>query len=170
MESSEDQQHGYLGHGVCIPIMRRQYPCQPAVAPLAVGGSGLPDWEGEWQPVISVREATTDWPKGPRDGRVVEVATHSMTNLRGRSDSTGNRVKHMTKQARAARLQAPKISKRSHLLTTTSWLALVPTGRDMCIGASHAGRKVGLQDAECTCPAAGVGGGAAGTRCTMPSG
>lgn len=40
-----------------------------------------------------------------------------MTNFRGRRDSTGKSVKQMTKQAAAPRLQAPKIIKRSHLLT-----------------------------------------------------
>ncbi|KAH8177545.1 hypothetical protein LIA77_02627 [Sarocladium implicatum] len=43
--------------------------------------------------------------------------TYKMTNFRGRRDSTGKRVKQMTKQAAAPRLQAPKIIKRSHLLT-----------------------------------------------------
>ena len=43
--------------------------------------------------------------------------TYRITNLRGLIDNTGNRVKHMTKHARAARLQAPKINKRSQRLT-----------------------------------------------------
>lgn len=48
--------------------------------------------------------------------------THRMASLRGRSDMTGKRAKQMTKQASAARLQAPKISIRSHRLTTGSRL------------------------------------------------
>ena len=40
-----------------------------------------------------------------------------MANFRGLRDRTGNRKKQMTKQARAARLQPPKTSRRSHLLT-----------------------------------------------------
>lgn len=46
--------------------------------------------------------------------------TYKITNLRGLKESTGKRVKHMTKQARAARLQAAKTNKRSHLLTVGS--------------------------------------------------
>lgn len=45
------------------------------------------------------------------------VDTYRMTNLRGRTDRTGNRAKQMTKQARAPKLHAPKTNKRSHLLT-----------------------------------------------------
>lgn len=48
--------------------------------------------------------------------------TYKMTNLRGLMERTGKRVKHMTKQARAARLQAPKTIKRSHRLTAT-WVS-----------------------------------------------
>lgn len=49
--------------------------------------------------------------------RGVWEATYRMTNFLGRSERTGNRAKQMTKQARAARLQAPKTSIRSHRLT-----------------------------------------------------
>lgn len=45
------------------------------------------------------------------------METYRITNLRGRRDNTGNKAKQMTKQARAPRLQAPKMSKRSHRLT-----------------------------------------------------
>lgn len=45
------------------------------------------------------------------------MRTYRMTNFRGFSDRTGNRAKQMTKQARAPRLQAPKMSNRSHRLT-----------------------------------------------------
>lgn len=41
-----------------------------------------------------------------------------MANLRGFSERTGNKAKQITKQATAARLQPPKISSRSHLLTS----------------------------------------------------
>ena len=47
----------------------------------------------------------------------VREATYRMTNLVGRKESTGNKAKQMTKHARAARLQAPKTSMRSHRLT-----------------------------------------------------
>jgi hypothetical protein len=40
-----------------------------------------------------------------------------MANLRGLMARTGNKVKQITKQAAAARLNAAKISSRSHLLT-----------------------------------------------------
>ncbi len=40
-----------------------------------------------------------------------------MTNLRGFGNRTGQKAKQMTKQAKAPRLQAPKINKRSHRLT-----------------------------------------------------
>lgn len=45
------------------------------------------------------------------------MRTYRMTNFRGFSDRTGNRAKQMTKQARAPRLQAVKMSNRSHRLT-----------------------------------------------------
>lgn len=69
-------------------------------------------------------------------------STHSMTNLRGLSERTGKRVKHMTKQARAARLQAPKINKRSHLLTATRVSPATPRGATT---ASHAGSRYGYR-------------------------
>ena len=43
--------------------------------------------------------------------------TYNMANLRGFNDSTGNKAKQMTKHAKAARLQAPNTSSRSHRLT-----------------------------------------------------
>lgn len=43
--------------------------------------------------------------------------TYNIANLRGFRDNTGNKAKHMTKQTRAAALQAPKTSRRSHRLT-----------------------------------------------------
>lgn len=45
------------------------------------------------------------------------MRTHRMTNFDGLSVKTGKRKKQMTKQARAPKLQAPNIIKRSHLLT-----------------------------------------------------
>jgi hypothetical protein len=45
--------------------------------------------------------------------------TYKMTNFRGLVAMIGKRVKHMTKQAKAARLQAAKTSNLSHLLTAT---------------------------------------------------
>lgn len=46
-------------------------------------------------------------------------STYRMTNLRGRVATMGKRVKQMTKQARAARLQAPKTKSLSQRLTKT---------------------------------------------------
>lgn len=57
------------------------------------------------------------WEGREPDGSGDQVETHRITNLRGRRDSTGNKAKQMTKQARAPRLQAPKMSKRSQRLT-----------------------------------------------------
>jgi hypothetical protein len=52
--------------------------------------------------------------------------TYKTTSLRGLPAAmTGKRAKHMTKQARAPRLQAPKISRRSHRLTMSRRLAFV---------------------------------------------
>lgn len=53
---------------------------------------------------------------GPGRGRS-RGETYNMANLRGRRERTGNRAKQITKQARAAKLQPPNISMRSHLLT-----------------------------------------------------
>lgn len=47
-----------------------------------------------------------------------ELITYKITNFLGRKDRTGKRKKQITKQARAPKLQAPKINIRSHLLTT----------------------------------------------------
>ena len=48
-----------------------------------------------------------------------------MTNFDGLSDRTGKRKKQITKQARAPKLQAPKIINRSHLFTVgaSPWAA-----------------------------------------------
>lgn len=43
--------------------------------------------------------------------------TYSIANFRGCSDKTGNKAKQITKHAKAARLHAPNMSNRSHLLT-----------------------------------------------------
>lgn len=48
------------------------------------------------------------------------MTTYRITNFLGRNDRTGKRKKQITKQARAPRLQAPKIIIRSHLLTMTA--------------------------------------------------
>lgn len=45
--------------------------------------------------------------------------TYNTTNLRGLSVKTGNRAKQITKHARAPRLQAPNMRRRSHRLTVT---------------------------------------------------
>jgi len=46
-----------------------------------------------------------------------KVDPYRITNFRGLVIRTGQRAKQSTKQARAPRLQAPKISKRSQRLT-----------------------------------------------------
>lgn len=77
--------------------------------------------------------------------------THNMTNLRGLRDRTGKRVKQMTKQARAARLQAPKINSRSHRLTATP---VSPATRE----AHHPDHMQNLRHRPktgCTCPLQG---------------
>ena len=43
--------------------------------------------------------------------------TNKMANFRGTGHKIGNKAKQRTKQAKAAALQAPKTSSRSHLLT-----------------------------------------------------
>ena len=43
--------------------------------------------------------------------------THNMANFRGCGNRMGNSARQTAKQAKAARLQPPKISRRSHLLT-----------------------------------------------------
>jgi hypothetical protein len=52
---------------------------------------------------------------------VVEISgkahSYRITNLRGLVIRTGQRAKQSTKQARAPKLQAPKINKRSQRLT-----------------------------------------------------
>ncbi len=54
---------------------------------------------------------------GVKGGEIGGPTTHRMTNLRGRVATMGNKAKHTTKQARAARLHPAKINKRSHRLT-----------------------------------------------------
>lgn len=65
--------------------------------------------------------------------------TYKITNLRGRRDRTGNRVKQMTKQAAAARLQKAKTSRRSHRLTALQVSYLQPRG---VASASHGPSEV----------------------------
>lgn len=48
------------------------------------------------------------------------TATYKMANLRGLSVRTGKRKKQIMKQTAAPRLQAPKMSIRSHRLTSVS--------------------------------------------------
>ena len=43
--------------------------------------------------------------------------TNKMANFRGTGHSIGNKAKHRTKQAKAAKLHAPKINSRSQRLT-----------------------------------------------------
>lgn len=43
--------------------------------------------------------------------------TNNIANFRGTGHRIGNKAKQRTKQAKAAALQAPKTSSRSHLLT-----------------------------------------------------
>lgn len=47
-----------------------------------------------------------------------DPTVHRITNLRGLRERTGKRVKQMTKQAAAARLQKANTSRRSHRLKT----------------------------------------------------
>lgn len=68
--------------------------------------------------------------------------TYRITNLRGFSERTGKRVKQMTKQARAARLQAPKISRRSQRLTAKEVSRCYPRHG---ASASHAASKAWLE-------------------------
>ena len=49
-----------------------------------------------------------------------EFLTYKMANFLGVTMRTGNKAKQMTKQAKAARLQAPNTSSRSHLLTVSA--------------------------------------------------
>ena len=46
--------------------------------------------------------------------------TYKMANFLGVTMRTGNKAKQMTKQAKAAKLQAPNTSSRSHLLTASA--------------------------------------------------
>lgn len=57
-------------------------------------------------------------------------STYRTANLRGRSDSTGNKKKQIIKHAAAPRLQAEKASKRSNRLTS--------------IGGGLAGQELGF--------------------------
>ena len=52
--------------------------------------------------------------------RNMEFLTYKMANFLGVTMRTGNKAKQMTKQAKAARLQAPNTSSRSHLLTASA--------------------------------------------------
>jgi hypothetical protein len=64
-------------------------------------------------------------PKVEREGRGIRRATYRMANLRGLSESAGNRKKQMTKQTAAPRLHAKNMSIRSHRLTVKSEISLV---------------------------------------------
>lgn len=56
--------------------------------------------------------------QGMGDTGIGRVGTYRITNLRGLPiEITGKRTKQITKQASAARLQAPNINKRSQRLT-----------------------------------------------------
>ena len=46
--------------------------------------------------------------------------TDKMANFRGTGHNNGNKAKHRTKQAKAARLHAPKINSRSQRLTNAA--------------------------------------------------
>jgi hypothetical protein len=50
----------------------------------------------------------------------MEFLAYKMANFLGVTMRTGNKAKQMTKQAKAARLQAPNTSSRSHLLTASA--------------------------------------------------
>jgi hypothetical protein len=50
----------------------------------------------------------------------MEFLTYKMANFLGVTMRTGNKAKQITKQAKAARLQAPNTSSRSHLLTVSA--------------------------------------------------
>lgn len=54
---------------------------------------------------------------GKEGGGGKRINTYNTTNLRGLSVKTGNRAKQITKHARAPRLQAPNMRRRSHRLT-----------------------------------------------------
>ena len=53
----------------------------------------------------------------PAKSRIGTGYTNNIANFRGTGHRIGNKAKQMTKQAKAATLQAPKTSRRSHLLT-----------------------------------------------------
>jgi hypothetical protein len=65
------------------------------------------------------RRSSKRWASNNRQGEVTTSSkTYRITNLRGLRERTGKRVKQMTKQAAAARLQKANTSMRSHRLTT----------------------------------------------------
>lgn len=73
-------------------------------------------WEEKRSKIAAVALAiTTSLPF--QINTVKNTTTYRITNFLGLSDSTGNRKKQITKQARAPRLQAANTSMRSHLLT-----------------------------------------------------
>lgn len=88
--------------------------------------------------------------KGPESHAT--FGTYRVTNFRGRVAIIGNRVKHMTKQARAATLQAAKTSNLSHLLTATHVSLVAHEAR--CL--HHMQTSKACLKMQCTCPAAGV--------------
>lgn len=63
-----------------------------------------------------------------------------MTNFDGLSDRTGKRKKQMTKQARAPKLQAPKIINRSHLFTVGTSPSAAKSASVCCDGCKAAVR------------------------------
>lgn len=72
------------------------------------------------------------------------MRTYRMTNFDGLSDRTGKRKKQMTKQARAPRLQAPKIINRSHLFTVVASPWAAESAYLCCDGCEAAVRKDSL--------------------------
>src|ERR1700722_5010306 len=68
---------------------------------------------------MSCRDA--HWGGGGGGGcRSIEFLTYKMANFLGVTMRTGSKAKQMTKQAKAAKLQAPNTSSRSHLLTASA--------------------------------------------------
>ena len=86
-----------------------------------------------------------EWPRdstGGNSNKEAGFSTYRITNLRGLSERTGNRVKQITKHASAARLQAPKTNNRSHRLTASRVSFSYPRGMS---SASHAASRTWLR-------------------------
>lgn len=78
---------------------------------------GVMDGSRKWR-VQNALSSTTKGGKARQSwGHPGRVYTYSIANFRGLSDKTGNKAKQIMKQARAARLNAPNMRSRSHLLT-----------------------------------------------------